>query len=325
MRVLLLLLLFTFVFTIGCQPELPDDTYLCDGDGRCPPGMTCMDGRCRTGALDGGPDTSLPDDAGADAPDAPEPIDAGPCEVDDECPMSACRISSCVDGACESTPADDGVTDPLCEPGESCCGGGCVDLQSDPFHCGLCGRVCPTGTCEEGACVGFGGLFLQRQVGADMCADNPLTGEQTCPRATLLRLPRVATSCTVSREAELFVCGTPSNGFLGGFAEVMDEGRSCTDDCLIPNEATGTCRCPRPAATVLLELRAACGVAEAGTHRVGLCFDGGPTPRFGGVYQMRGETCLSGNPFADGNCVCPEDYLPSATEASGTRIFTCHR
>jgi Stigma-specific protein, Stig1 len=32
------------------------------------------------------------------------------------------------------------------------CGGGCVDLSSDPFNCGACGNVCPGGVCEGGIC-----------------------------------------------------------------------------------------------------------------------------------------------------------------------------
>lgn len=37
----------------------------------------------------------------------------------------------------------------------SACFGSCVDVDIDPSHCGGCGTVCPSGICEEGACVGL--------------------------------------------------------------------------------------------------------------------------------------------------------------------------
>jgi len=34
------------------------------------------------------------------------------------------------------------------------CGGTCVDLNSDSTNCGFCGKYCPSGACQSGACVG---------------------------------------------------------------------------------------------------------------------------------------------------------------------------
>jgi hypothetical protein len=36
---------------------------------------------------------------------------------------------------------------------ETCCGGKCVDLQSDPRNCGTCGNVCGSGVCAKGICA----------------------------------------------------------------------------------------------------------------------------------------------------------------------------
>jgi hypothetical protein len=39
-----------------------------------------------------------------------------------------------------------------CPDGFTPCSGRCVDITSDPDHCGTCGRTCPTGICEESTC-----------------------------------------------------------------------------------------------------------------------------------------------------------------------------
>ena len=50
-----------------------------------------------------------------------------------------------------------GTTIPLvCLPGLTRCNRGCVDLETDPDHCGQCSNVCPTGLCADAACLGGG-------------------------------------------------------------------------------------------------------------------------------------------------------------------------
>ena len=41
------------------------------------------------------------------------------------------------------------VCDPLSD-----CGGVCIDVSSDPLHCGGCGHPCQTGLCSDGQCQG---------------------------------------------------------------------------------------------------------------------------------------------------------------------------
>ena len=53
-----------------------------------------------------------------------------------------------------SAPVDFEPPPRLCFDGLTDCGVACVDLQSDPLHCGGCGHACTTGICEEGGCVG---------------------------------------------------------------------------------------------------------------------------------------------------------------------------
>ncbi|MCK6511064.1 hypothetical protein L6R29_13965 [Myxococcota bacterium] len=54
--------------------------------------------------------------------------------------------SVCKDPSCASTAN--------CKPEEGRCGSSCVLLQTDPKHCGACGKTCPSNhVCKQGACV----------------------------------------------------------------------------------------------------------------------------------------------------------------------------
>jgi hypothetical protein len=48
------------------------------------------------------------------------------------------------------------VHDPglVCEATQAACDGTCVDTATDAAHCGSCGRICPSGICEHGKCLG---------------------------------------------------------------------------------------------------------------------------------------------------------------------------
>ncbi len=70
------------------------------------------------------------------------------CEA---CPSQ--KASACIEGACKC-----GVID-ACGNSETCCAGGCIDLNSSLQHCGFCGNTCDpdamhaTGIqCKSGAC-----------------------------------------------------------------------------------------------------------------------------------------------------------------------------
>ncbi len=43
---------------------------------------------------------------------------------------------------------------PVCDPPLTNCSGTCVDLDTDPRNCGICGNVCPSGVCVDGICQG---------------------------------------------------------------------------------------------------------------------------------------------------------------------------
>jgi hypothetical protein len=52
------------------------------------------------------------------------------------------------------------------------CFGVCVNLQTDPNHCGYCGEVCPSGQCDTGLCfevVGPAPGFIECPPGQANC------------------------------------------------------------------------------------------------------------------------------------------------------------
>ena len=103
--------------------------------------------------------------------DPPDPEECGPAPEAQVCNRLVCAEGiwetrprpagvSCnidgVEGACSGgSPNTTGVCLPLppCTPGQTSCGGACVDLLWDESHCGGCGNACsPGGTCEYGQC-----------------------------------------------------------------------------------------------------------------------------------------------------------------------------
>ncbi len=64
-----------------------------------------------------------------------------------------------------------------CPPGQARCGGVCVDVQSNPAHCGTCGNACAPGTaCQGGACACTGGTTSCGGACVDTSNDNSNCG-----------------------------------------------------------------------------------------------------------------------------------------------------
>lgn len=163
----------------------------CGGCGRtCDDGEACLAGVCivsddtdqtapnptngtdDTSAGSNGPDASATDstseirdgggvsrDASADASDSStEPVEAGP----EPCFPPYNSAENC--GACDVICTEEA---PFCAPSgdtfacvDGCneplqlCADRCVNLVTDPLHCGECGNDCPTGLCRNSECVG---------------------------------------------------------------------------------------------------------------------------------------------------------------------------
>jgi len=79
-----------------------------------------------------------------------QPVDAAAdADADGD---TAAEADGDADGGGDADGADDGSA--ACPPGRVSCGAECVDVTSDPRHCGGCGLACPSGlVCNEGACA----------------------------------------------------------------------------------------------------------------------------------------------------------------------------
>jgi len=73
--------------------------------------------------------------------------------------LGADTAMTCCGGQCIDTNTDAkhcGRCDNACGQDLDCCGGKCVDLQRDPMNCSACGRMCPlNGCCNKGNCAGI--------------------------------------------------------------------------------------------------------------------------------------------------------------------------
>jgi hypothetical protein len=72
---------------------------------------------------------------------------------------AATIYDNCCGGACVNTQTDPlncGACGNIClagfPAGMTCCGGVCVNTQTDPTNCGTCGNACSGGGCIKGAC-----------------------------------------------------------------------------------------------------------------------------------------------------------------------------
>lgn len=111
--------------TLGCDALV---------GGQCAEGYALMDGACAQVAAS---DATDPSDGGAGGSGAGGDAHGGATS----------------DGGSASSLGGAGTVD-NCDGGQWLCGGQCVDLDSDAFHCGGCFNACPTQICLDGECKG---------------------------------------------------------------------------------------------------------------------------------------------------------------------------
>jgi hypothetical protein len=145
----------------GCETDLGTDPANCGGCGqtcRAPKNSsaTCIEGRC---GIVCDPGYTQCGEICVDLLN--NALHCGACET--PCPDGkVCREAGCRcdEGGCPP----DFVQDPetcacVCREGLTRCGEGCVDLLTDPDHCGGCGAICASGECINGACSCAGPTF----------------------------------------------------------------------------------------------------------------------------------------------------------------------
>jgi stigma-specific protein Stig1 len=142
------------------------------------------------------------------------------CRYDEQCCSQHCRDGWCRGGSKH------------CREGKMRCGSRCVNLTSDPKHCGACQRSCSAqqtcsagacscdskgcdGCCEADACLPFGGQSKEH-CGTDgaPCASCP---DAAICNAGVCACPEVVCSppCVCITTAEGPACASFTNGFGG--------------------------------------------------------------------------------------------------------------
>lgn len=106
--------------------------------------------------------------------------DAGSCVSGPSCPPPLpCQVGTCqADGGCTYAVAPDGTS---CGALASrrCCSGNCIDISSNPSHCGGCGIACTLGTtCESVAATNQCTLAPANTTARCSCVAGP---SNTCP------------------------------------------------------------------------------------------------------------------------------------------------
>ena len=196
----------------------------------------------------------------------------------------------------------------LCPEFSTQCGDECVDLQSDPHHCGTCGNRCPTESevcgpcgvcvveqigwfCETGTCVRSACLEHWAQCDAscvDICDDPVHCGacDHACPRGA---------SC------------------MDGQCECFDPSEvACADECVDIGGDTSHCgECDEPCAAGEVCTSGRCACPPDRTRCGGDCVD---TSSNGSHCGGCGIACPAGSECLDGECLPSSWFACEAAE-----------
>lgn len=179
-----------------------------------------------------------------------------------------------------------------CPSGQTACGGGCVNTQTDAEHCGMCGNAClATETCAAGTCTTMMACGTgMRDCGTgciDVLSNNMNCG--TCGRVCGTGETCMMGSCTLTMcPAGQMRCGTTCVDTMTDEANCMTCGHACAagEEC-----TAGSCTpaCPAP--------RMVCG-----TGTTAACID---TATDNANCGMCDHACAADQVCAGGTCGCP--------------------
>lgn len=182
-----------------------------------------------------------------------------------------------------------------CGAGLTWCSDECVDINSDPRHCGGCGKGCDTGqVCNAQICTTV-----------EDCTKTPCTGFTWCNTSTKKCEPGCSNSqqCSGNHQCDVgshqCVCA-PGLHECGGSCVSDASPGSCGQSCIpCPSDANGQSTC----------VAGSCGmVCNAGYHVCGLACASDSSP------QSCGSSCQP----------CPKDPNGTATCNGGTCGIECN-
>lgn len=175
-----------------------------------------------------------------------------------------------------------------CPAGQTACGGNCVDLATDPLHCGACNITCNSGAgCAAGLCAcpadapdTCGLSCVNRQTDAANCG--------TCGRACGLGSCSAASCVCDGLPATVALCpGDPATGTCVDTASSASHCGGCGNVCIAGEICSSSaCTCVPP--------KQICGAGAAAT-----CTDVSGDPRNCGSC---GTACAAGQACASGSC-----------------------
>ena len=146
--------------------------------------------------------------------------------------LPAAETCNDLDDDCDGTVDEQAAAEAaLCDSGDACCDGRCVEPDSDPLHCGACGVQCKRGTrCCAGACVdpssdpSHCGACNLRCPGATSCCD----GECAETQIDLHHCGPFCLNCAAGQACCFGACADlASFQHCGSCGRVCDQGELC--------------------------------------------------------------------------------------------------
>ncbi len=205
---------------------------------------------------------------------------------------------SCIESWIADLPdggSDAGSDAPSCE---TCASASCVDLQTDPSHCGACGKVCPSGAaCAAGACA---------------CSESLTACDETCVDTTSdpMNCGTCGNACDVGK-----VCNGSACNDTCGMLEAC--GASCVDTS---TSVTNCGACGNVCAAGTTCLGGACACPDGGVSCSGKCVDPQTDTNNCGAC---GNVCAAGQTCAGGACTCGNGSVSFAADVQPIFTASC--